>query len=292
MQTFSGFNLVCILLLVSLSLTVIFGLMGVINMAHGEFLAIGAYSTYVTSIVIEAVAPGIMPGYIFLAIPIAFVVAAIVGLVVEFSLIRFLYRRPLDTLLATWGLSIVMQQLLRNIFGGQEVTVPVPAWLFGALEIGNIFLPLNGFFVIGLTLVVTLGLLLFLYRTRWGLKIRATTQREQMAEAVGINTRGVYRLTFALGCGIAGTAGAAFTLVGSTSPTAGSLYLVDSFLVVTFGGIQSIFGTMLSSLLIGESLSITEFFMSGSTSKVVVLLTVVIIILFRPQGLIASAVRK
>lgn len=293
MQGFSGLSLFSILLLMALGLAVIFGQMGVINMAHGEFMAIGAYTTYLCSVLVSSYAPSFIPYYFFFAVFAAFVVAFGIGYVVELGLIRFLYKRPLDTLLATWGLSLIMQQLLRSGFGAREVSPTLPDWLLGSYAITDtIEIPINGLMVMGLTIVVTVGVFLLLFKSRWGLRVRATVQNRTMSGAVGINTARVDRMTFALGCGIAGIAGAAFTTIASTGPTSGSLYIVDTFLVVVFGGAGSLLGTVFSAFAIGETQSILEFFLTGSTAKVITLLVIVGILMMRPEGLVVSKVRR
>jgi urea transport system permease protein len=293
MQGFAGLSLFSVLLLMALGLAIIFGQMGVINMAHGEFMAVGAYTTYMLSVLTETYFPSFMNYYFLFAIVASFFVAAIIGFGVEFILIRHLYKRPLDTLLATWGLSLIMQQLFRSLFGAREVSPALPDWLMGSyMPTDSIFIPINGMFVLGLTTLVTLGVFLLMYRSSWGLNVRATTQNRVMSGAVGINTKMVDRLTFALGCGIAGIAGAAFTTIASTGPTSGSLYIVDTFMVVVFGGAASLFGTIASAFSIAQAQSILEFFISGSMAKVFTLLTLVIILMMRPEGLFASKVRK
>jgi urea transport system permease protein len=293
MQGFAGLSLFSVLLLMGLGLAIIFGQMGVINMAHGEFMTIGAYTIYAFSHLSETYAPGFVKAYFPFAIAAAFVLAFIVGWLVEWVFIRHLYKRPLDTLLATWGLSLGMQQIFRTAFGPKEVSPTLPDWLLGSwAPIPGVDIPLNGLFVMGLTLVVTCGVLLALYRSRWGLRVRATVANRVMANATGINTQKTDRLTFAIGCGIAGVAGAAFTTIGSTGPTSGSLYIVDAFLVVTFGGAASLLGTVVSAFGIAQTQSIAEFFMTGSMAKVLTLMTIVVILMLRPQGLFASKVRR
>jgi urea transport system permease protein len=293
MQGFNGLSVFSVLLLMALGLAIIFGQMGVINMAHGEFLTIGAYTTYMLSVLTQKYAPGLQPVYFFVAIFVAFGIAFGVGYLVEWLLIRHLYRRPLDTLLATWGLSLAMQQTFRSVFGSEEVSPELPNWLMGSLEpMPGLDIPINGLMVMVVTLVLTGTLLLFLYKSQWGIKVRATTQNRVMAGAVGINTNQVDRLTFALGCGIAGIAGAAFTTIGSTGPTSGSLYIVDTFLTVVFGGAQSLFGTIASAFSIAEVGSTMEFFLSGSMAKVLTLSAVIVILMLRPQGLFAVKVRR
>tara|TARA_Y100001937_G_scaffold120408_1_gene177591 strand:+ start:2570 stop:3547 length:978 start_codon:yes stop_codon:yes gene_type:complete len=293
MQGFNGLSVFCVLLLMALGLAIIFGQMGVINMAHGEFLTIGAYTTFVVSTLTEQYAPAFGPYYFFLAIILSFFIAGAIGWLVEWAMISKLYQRPLDTLLATWGLSLVMQQGFRSIFGAREVGATLPEWLMGSWNpTETIDIPRNGLFVMGLTLLLTALLFVMLYRSRWGLQVRATVQNRVMARAVGINTRRVDRMTFALGCGVAGVAGAAFTTIGSTGPTAGSLYIVDTFLVVVFGGASSLLGTIASAFSIAQAQSLLEFFTSGSMAKVLTLSAVVLILMLRPQGLFSSKVRK
>jgi len=291
MQGFSGLSLFSVLLLMALGLAIIFGQMGVINMAHGEFMAVGAYTTVFMSKI--AVSYDIVNSYFVFAIVSAFILAFLIGYLIEFVLIRHLYKRPLDTLLATWGLSLVMQQIFRSTFGAKEVSAELPEWLLGSFKpTEDIDIPINGVFVMGLALIVTVGVYLFMYRSRWGLCVRATMQNRVMAGAVGINTKKVDRLTFALGCGIAGVAGAAFTTIASTGPTTGSLYIVDSFMVVVFGGAASLMGTIASAFGIAQAQSILQFFMTSSMGKVATLMTIVIILMMRPEGLFASKVRK
>lgn len=292
MQGFAGLSMFSVLLLMALGLAIIFGQMGVINMAHGEFMTIGAYTIYVIGNFTKAHLPTLMPYYFIVAILAAFAIAFFVGYIVEFLLIRHLYKRPLDTLLATWGLSLIMQQAFRSMFGGREVSPILPDWLIGSWSLSpTIDIPINGMFVMGLTLLVTLAVVGALYRSRWGLNVRATTQNRVMAGAVGINTKRVDRLTFAVGCGIAGIAGAAFTTIASTGPTSGSQYIVSTFLVVVFGGASSILGTVASAFSIAQVQSVLTFFLTNAMGKVVTLLTVIVILMIRPKGLFASKVR-
>ncbi|MFI3199070.1 MAG: urea ABC transporter permease subunit UrtB [Methylococcaceae bacterium] len=291
MQGFSGLSLFSVLLLMALGLAIIFGQMGVINMAHGEFMTVGAYTTVFMSKL--AVKYEIVNSYFVFAIIAAFILAFFIGYFIEYLLIRHLYKRPLDTLLATWGLSLVMQQIFRSTFGAKEVSAELPEWLLGSFKpTADIDIPINGVFVMGLALIVTVGVYFFMFRSRGGLRVRATMQNRIMAGAVGINTQKVDRLTFALGCGIAGVAGAAFTTISSTGPTTGSLYIVDSFMVVVFGGAASLMGTIASAFGIAQAQSILQFFMTSSMGKVATLMTIVIILMMRPEGLFASKVRK
>ncbi|MBK8815791.1 MAG: urea ABC transporter permease subunit UrtB [Methylococcaceae bacterium] len=291
MQGFAGLSLFSVLLLMALGLAIIFGQMGVINMAHGEFMTVGAYTTVFMSKV--AVQYGWVGSYFMFAIITAFILAFFLGYLVEYLMIRHLYKRPLDTLLATWGLSLVMQQIFRSTFGAKEVSADLPEWLLGSFKpTPDIDIPINGVLVMGLSLIVTVSVYLYLYRSRGGLRIRATMQNRIMAGAVGINTKKVDRFTFALGCGIAGVAGAAFTTIASTGPTTGSLYIVDSFMVVVFGGAASLFGTIASAFGIAQAQSILQFFMTSSMGKVSTLMVIVVILMMRPEGLFASKVRK
>lgn len=293
MQGFAGLSLFAVLLLMGLGLAIIFGQMGVINMAHGEFMTIGAYTIYLGSTLAEKYAPQMVSSYFPIAIVLAFTFAFGAGWLVEWALIRHLYKRPLDTLLATWGLSLAMQQAFRTFIGPKEVSPTLPTWLLGSwAPAPGLDIPINGMFVLALTTVVTGGVLIALAKSRWGLRVRATVSNRTMANAIGINTQKTDRLTFAIGCGIAGMAGAAFTTIGSTGPTSGSLYIVDSFLVVTFGGAASLLGTIVSAFGIAQTQSITEFFLSGSMAKVITLSLVVVILMIRPQGLFASKVRR
>ncbi len=293
MQGFAGLSLFSVLLLMGLGLAIIFGQMGVINMAHGEFMTIGAYTIYMASTLVDSYAPGLRQSYFLFAIVAAFGLAFALGWLAEWALIRHLYKRPLDTLLATWGLSLGMQQVFRSTFGPKEVSPTVPDWLMGSwVPFEGVDIPINGLFVMGLTLLVTALVMLAMYRSRWGLRVRATVSNRMMANAIGIDTRRTDRLTFAIGCGVAGIAGAAFTTIGSTGPTSGSLYIVDAFLVVTFGGAASLLGTVASAFGIAQTQSISEFFLTGSMARVLTLLIVVVILMLRPQGLFASKVRK
>lgn len=293
MQGFSGLSLFSVYLLMALGLAIIFGQMGVINMAHGEFMILGAYVTYLCSGFFQNYLPILFSSYFFVAILMAFVVTAALGALVEWSLIRHLYKRPLDTLLATWGLSLILQQAYRSIFGAREVGVDLPSWMLGSISATDLIdIPINGLVVMSITLAIAVGVYLLMFRSRFGKQTRAVVQNRTMAGAVGINTEKVDRLTFALGCGIAGMAGSSFTMVGSTGPTAGQLYIVDTFLIVVFGGAASLLGTVASAFSISQAQSVLEFFLSGSMAKVFTLVAVVIILMLRPQGLFASKVRR
>ena len=292
MQGFAGLILFSVFVLMALGLAIIFGQMGVINMAHGEFMILGAYVTYIISNLFADYLPVIYDSYFFVAMIVAFFVTAALGAFVEWAMIRHLYRRPLDTLLATWGLSLILQQLYRSVFGAREVGVTLPDWLMGSYPVTDLVeVPVNGLFVMALTIVITVGVALMMQKSRLGKQTRAVVQNRPMAAAVGINTEKVDRMTFALGCGIAGIAGSAFTMIGSTGPTSGQLYIVDTFLVVVFGGASSLLGTVASAFTISQAQSTMEFFLSGSMAKVLTLLFVVAILMIRPQGLFTLKVR-
>lgn len=293
MQGFAGLILFSVFVLMALGLAIIFGQMGVINMAHGEFMILGAYVTYLTSNLFAEYAQNLFDIYFFVAMILAFIATFLLGALVEWGLIRFLYKRPLDTLLATWGLSLILQQIYRSIFGAREVGVTLPDWLMGSIALTDtIEIPINGLFVMGLTVLISIAVFIMMFRSRWGGQVRAVVQNRTMAGAVGIDTEKVDRITFALGCGIAGIAGSAFTMIGSTGPTSGQLYIVDTFLVVVFGGASSLLGTIASAFTISQAQSTMEFFMSGSMAKVLTLLVVVGILMLRPQGLFALKIRR
>jgi urea transport system permease protein len=293
MQGFAGLILFSVYVLMALGLAIIFGQMGVINMAHGEFMILGAYVTYLCSNLFQEFLPGLFGIYFFVAMALAFLASGALGMATEWLLIRHLYRRPLDTLLATWGLSLILQQIYRSTFGAREVGVDLPSWMLGSLPLTDLIeVPINGLFVMTLTLVIAVSVGVMMYRSGWGLKVRAVVLNRQMAGAVGIDTERTDRMTFGVGCGIAGVAGSAFTMIGSTGPTSGQLYIVDTFLVVVFGGAASLLGTIASAFSISQVQSFLEFFLSGSMAKVLTLLTVVGILMLRPQGLFAIKVRK
>ena len=293
MQGFAGLILFSVFVLMALGLAIIFGQMGVINMAHGEFMILGAYMTYLTSQVFQTYLPALFSIYFFVAVVLAFLASGALGLLVEWALIRRLYHRPLDTLLATWGLSLILQQVYRSVFGAREVGVELPSWMLGSWQVTeSIQIPINGMIIMGLTILITIGVGYLMYRSRWGRSVRAVVQNRPIAGAVGINTERVDRYTFAIGCGIAGIAGSAFTMIGSTGPTSGQLYIVNAFLIVVFGGAQSLIGTIASAFTISQAQSTLEFFLSGSMASVITLLLVVGLLMLRPQGLFVLKVRR
>jgi urea transport system permease protein len=285
-QVFNGISLASILLLAALGLALSFGLMRVINMAHGEILMMGGYLTYMT---LKFVPHG--PGYL-LGIVVAFAGAALFGAVLELTLIRRLYGRPLDTLLATWGVSLIMQQGARSIFGpiGDEVTAP--SWLSGSINLTTgLNLPMVRLFIILLSVLVLAGVLLLIARTRIGLLVRAVHQDRDMAEALGINTRMVDLLVFAIGSGVAGLAGSALALIAPVTPTVGQSYIVYAFLVVILGGLGSVPGTAIAAVIVGVFSAGAQVFTSVSTSDVLLLLFVIAFIQFRPRGIVTASSR-
>ena len=293
MQAFTGLSIFTILMLMALGLAIVFGLMGVINMAHGELMAMGAYASYGTAYFFQHFLPEWMDAYIFVGIALAFVVTSIFGYLLERGLIRFLYQRPLDTLLATWGVSLILQQCYRQFINPREVEVPTVSWLRGAWQVTEgVSLPLSRIFIICLAIVTAVLVYLLLYRTRAGILIRAVTQNRSMAGAAGINTKRVDAYTFALGCGLAGIAGSSFTMLASTGPTTGQQYIVDTFIVVVFGGVESLIGTVASAFIIGQMQSWFEFGMSGSMARASILVLVIVVLYFRPNGLFATKVRR
>ncbi len=293
MQAFTGVSIFTILTLMALGLAIVFGLMGVINMAHGELMAMGAYTTYGTALLFEHYFPSLMGIYVVVGIVFAFIVTSLFGYLLERGLIRFLYNRPLDTLLATWGISLIMQQLYRQLINPKEVEVPTVSWLKGAWHVTEgISLPLSRIFIICLALVTVVLVYLLLFRTRWGLRIRAVTQNRSMAGAAGINTKKVDAYTFALGCGLAGIAGSSFTMLASTGPTTGQQYIVDTFITVVFGGVESLIGTVASAFIIGQMQAWFEYSLSGSMARASILLLVILVLYFRPNGLFAAKVRR
>ncbi len=293
MQAFTGLSVFTILMLMALGLAIVFGLMGVINMAHGELMAMGAYTTYGVALLFETYFPNAMGVYFLIGIVLAFFVTFAFGYLLERGLIRFLYQRPLDTMLATWGLSLILQQIFRQFISPKEVEVPTVSWLQGAWQMTEtLSFPLSRIFIIGLAIVTSVSVYWLLYRTRWGLRIRAVTQNRAISGAVGINTERVDAFTFALGCGLAGIAGSSFTMLASTGPVTGQAYIVDTFIVVVFGGVESLLGTIASAFIIGQMQSWFEYFMSGSMARASILLLVIVVIYFRPNGLFSTKVRR
>ncbi|MFM8898623.1 MAG: urea ABC transporter permease subunit UrtB [Burkholderiales bacterium] len=290
---FTGLSLGSILLLVALGLAITYGLMGVINMAHGELLMIGAYATYVVQNLFRAHLPGYFDYYMLLAVPTSFLVAALVGAVMERGVIRWLYGRPLETLLATWGISLVLMQSVRSLFGAQNVQVENPAWLSGGVEVmSNLTLPYNRLAIIVFAVLVLLGVSLLISRTRLGLFVRGVTQNRPMAACMGVNTARVDTYAFALGSGIAGLAGCALSQVGNVGPDLGQGYIVDSFMVVVLGGVGQLAGTVYAALGLGVLNKFLEGWTGAVLAKIMVLVLIVVFIQKRPQGIFAMKGRS
>ncbi|HEX5682600.1 MAG TPA: urea ABC transporter permease subunit UrtB [Ideonella sp.] len=290
---FTGISLGSILLLVALGLAITYGLMGVINMAHGELMMIGAYATYVVQNLFRAHAPAAFDYYLWAAVPASFAVAALVGALLERSVIRWLYGRPLETLLATWGISLVLMQSVRSLFGAQNVPVENPAWLSGGVAVmSNLTLPFNRIAIIAFALLVLAGVALLIARTRLGLFVRSVTQNRRMAACVGVNTARVDTCAFSLGAGIAGLAGCALAQVGNVGPDLGQNYIVDSFMVVVLGGVGQLAGTVLAALGLGVLNKVLEGWAGAVLAKIMVLVVIVVFIQKRPQGLFAMKGRS
>lgn len=286
LQIFNGISVSSILMLAALGLAITFGLMKIINMAHGELIMIGAYVTYlVQNIFIKYLDKSVFSLYYIFALPCAFLIAGLVGYFLEITIIKRLYGRPLDSLLATWGVSLILQQLARSIFGAPNVDVKSPGWLDGGIVVlGDLQLPYKRLFIMALVVACIVGVYLFLYRTGYGRKIRAVMQNRPMAESLGINTRRIDSITFAIGAGLAGIAGYALTLLGSIGPTLGTNYIVDTFMVVVLGGVGRIVGTVAGASAIGIGNTTFEFFTNASLGKVLVFLMVIIFLQWKPQG--------
>ena len=292
-RVFSGVSLGSILILVALGLAITYGLMGVINMAHGELLMIGAYATYVTQILFHQFAPGLIDGYLLAAVPLSFLTAALVGVALERSVIRHLYGRPLETLLATWGISLILIQTVRALFGAQNVEVANPTWMSGGLTVvNNLVLPYNRIVIIGFALGVLLLVWLMLARTRLGLYIRATTQNRAMAGCMGVPTGRVDMWAFGLGSGIAGLGGCALSQIGNVGPELGQGYIIDSFLVVVLGGVGQLAGAVVAGLGLGVVNKFLEPYAGAVLAKIMILVFIIIFIQKRPQGLFAMKGRS
>jgi urea transport system permease protein len=278
-QVFTGLSVGSVLILIALGLTFTFGQMGVINMAHGEFIMAGAYTAYMLQ--------GLLGRDVSLlvALPVAFLIAGAMGLVLEFLLIRRLYARPLDTLLVTWGVSLMLQQLARDLFGAPNVQVGAPEWLGGSLHVGGASFSYSRIFIMALVVVCVVGIWLFLTRLPQGARMRAVMQNRQLASCSGLKTHAIDRLTFFIGSGLAGIAGVALTLLGSTGPTLGTSYIVDAFLVVVVGGLGQLKGAVIAAIGLGLINAFVEFNSEASIAKVVVFVTIVAFLQVRPQGL-------
>lgn len=290
---FSGISLGSILLLVALGLAITYGLMGVINMAHGELMMIGAYATYVVQGLFQKYFPGVFDWYLLAAVPVAFMASALMGAALERSVIRFLYGRPLETLLATWGISLMLQQLVRSIFGAQNVGVENPVWMSGGVQVlGNLSLPYNRLVIIVFAVAVLLGVAWLISKTRLGLFVRGVTQNRPIASCMGVNTARVDTYAFALGSGIAGLAGCALSQVGNVGPDLGQGYIVDSFMVVVLGGVGQLAGTVYAALGLGILNKFLEGWTGAVLAKIAVLVFIIIFIQKRPQGIFAMKGRS
>ena len=287
-HVFSGLSTASILLLAALGLAITYGLLGVINMAHGELIMIGAYTTYVIQSFFKTHFAGLVDWYLLAAIPAAFLVSALIGMLIERTVIRPLYGRQLETLLATFGVSLILMQSVRMIFGAQNVEVSNVAWLSGGIALTpNLMLPYNRIAIIGFTVAVLLLLVFLLNKTRFGLFVRAVTQNRQMARAVGIRSARIDMMAFGLGSGLAGLAGCALAQVGNVGPDLGQNYIIDAFLVVVVGGVGQVWGAVLAALGLGISGTVLEIGLGAVLAKIILLVLVILFIQKRPQGLFA-----
>jgi urea transport system permease protein len=282
-----GLSLGSVLLLAAIGLAITFGVMGVINMAHGEMVMLGAYTTFVVQETIRTSYPGLFDYSLLIAVPLAFLVAGAIGVLIERTIIRFLYGRPLETLLATWGLSLVLQQAVRTAFGPTNREVGNPSWMSGAFELGQITITYNRMWILCFTLAVFVILLAMLRYTALGLEMRAVTQNRRMAASMGIATSRVDALTFGLGSGIAGIAGVALSQIDNVSPNLGQSYIIDSFMVVVFGGVGNLWGTLVGAFTLGIANKFLEPVAGAVLGKIAILVLIILFIQKRPRGLFA-----
>ena len=282
-----GLSLGSVLLLAAIGLAITFGVMGVINMAHGEMVMIGAYSTFMVQEVIRTSAPSLFDWSLAIALPVAFVITGAVGFAIERGVIRFLYGRPLETLLATWGISLILQQTVRSIFGPTNREVGNPSWMSGSFQLGGLAITSNRLWIIAFSMAVFLALLVLLKRSSFGLMMRAVTQNRRMASSMGIRTPWVDAFTFALGSGIAGLAGVALSQIDNVSPNLGQSYIIDSFMVVVFGGVGNLWGTLVGALSLGILNKFLEPYVGAVLGKILVLVLIILFIQKRPRGLFA-----
>ena len=282
-----GISLGSVLLLAAIGLAITFGVMGVINMAHGEMVMLGAYVTFVVQEILRAKYPALADFSLVFAVPLAFLFAGLVGVLIEQGIIRFLYGRPLDTLLATWGLSLILQQSVRTAFGPTNKEVSNPSWMSGAFDLGQLNITYNRLWIICFTLAIFVGLLGLLRFTRLGLEMRAVTQNRAMAASMGIRTSRVDALTFGLGSGIAGIAGVALSQIDNVSPNLGQGYIIDSFMVVVFGGVGNLWGTLVGAFTLGIANKFLEPFAGAVLGKIAILVLIILFIQKRPRGLFA-----
>ena len=286
-NTWYGLSLGSVLLLAAIGLAITFGVMGVINMAHGEMVMLGAYTTYVVQELIRAHNPALFGYSLAFAIPLAFLFAGFVGILIERGIIRFLYGRPLETLLATWGLSLIIQQGVRTAFGPTNKDVGNPSWMSGSFDLGHITITYNRLWIIVFTLLIFVGLLALLRYTRFGLEMRAVTQNRAMAASMGIKTSRIDALTFGLGSGIAGLAGVALSQIDNVSPNLGQGYIIDSFMVVVFGGVGNLWGTLVGAFTLGIANKFLEPYAGAVLAKIAILVLIILFIQKRPRGLFA-----
>jgi urea transport system permease protein len=282
-----GLSLGSVLLLAAIGLAITFGVMGVINMAHGEMVMLGAYTTFVVQEVIRTRYPQLFDVSLVFAVPLAFMVAGAVGILIERTVIRFLYGRPLETLLATWGISLILQQAVRTIFGPTNREVGAPSWMSGAFEVGQITITYNRLWIICFALVTFAALQAMLRFTRLGLEMRAVTQNRTMAASMGIRTARIDALTFGLGSGIAGMAGVALSQIDNVSPNLGQGYIIDSFMVVVFGGVGNLWGTLVGAFTLGIANKFLEPYAGAVLGKIAILVLIILFIQKRPRGLFA-----
>lgn len=289
MQLFNGISSSSILLLAAIGLAITFGLMGVINMAHGEFIMIGAYTSYVVqNLFLKNLPSGVFDLYSVVALIMSFITAAIIGLILEKLIISRLYGRAADSLLVTWGVSLVLQQLARSIFGSPNVGVTAPSFLDKNLQITSVIvLPYKRLFILVLAIVCLVGVYVLMYKSRPGRNIRAVMQNRDMAASLGVNTKRIDAMTFAMGCGLAGVAGCVLSWIGAIGPTLGTSYIVDTFMTVVVGGAGSIIGTVVGSGFIGVGNTAFEFLTDASMGKVLIFVCVIIVLQFRPKGIFA-----
>ncbi len=283
-----GLSLASVLLLAAIGLAITFGVMGIINMAHGEMVMLGAYTTYVTQLLFKAYLPGLSDYALIAAIPMAFIVSGLMGIAIERTVIRFLYGRPLETLLATWGVSLILQQAVRSIFGPTNKDVTTPSWMSGSIDLsGGLSLTLNRIAILLFAAAVFAGLMILMRRSPIGLQMRAVTQNRPMANAMGIRSSRIDALTFGLGSGIAGLAGVALSQIDNVSPNLGQGYIIDSFLVVVFGGVGNLWGTLAGALTLGVANKFLEPFAGAVLGKIIILVAVILFIQKKPRGLFA-----
>jgi urea transport system permease protein len=282
-----GLSLSSVLMLAAIGLSITFGVMGVVNMAHGEMVMLGAYTTYVVQEAITSFAPALSDYSLAFAVPAAFLFTGAVGFVIERLVIRFLYKRPLETLLATWGISLILQQAVRSIFGPTNREVRNPSWMSGSFDLGGLDITWNRLWIIVFSLVVFVALLGLLKRTPFGLQMRAVTQNRRMASSMGIRTAWVDAFTFALGSGVAGMAGVALSQIDNVSPNLGQAYIIDSFMVVVFGGVGNLWGTLVGAMSLGILNKFLEPYAGAVLGKILVLVLIILFIQKRPRGLFA-----